>query len=217
MSTSPWFVRKAGLRGVRYRATFTQPEAAMLRSVVGSVQSMLSRRLNDGGKDELAELTGMATGPAEAPDYAPLARLLPAFMSPAPVGEDGTGTDAAAHREATEQDNAAMRMLHEPSIVEAKMLAGEYVLRTVPTRGGTVALTEEQAQHWVAALNDVRISLGEILLRHAYPDMPATPRPGAYPGEVPVEQPSDDSPIFPAWQAYHWVTIVQHDLLEAMM
>lgn len=213
MSGRRRFVRKAGLTGVRYRAKLEPVEADLLIDLVRSVQMMLSDRLEAGEQDELAKLTGMATGPAEAPQHPSLARLLPNFLT-----SSGNSEDAERQREELERENAAMRMLHEPEIVEAKMVSGEHVLRTVPARGGTVSLTEDQASQWLAALNDVRLVLGEALIRNAHPEMDSDGAdPSAYRGGVPEERPADDDPILPAWQAYYWTSALQDDLLEAMM
>ena len=71
-----------------------------------------------------------------------LARLLPDFTT-----EDA---DLAA----------GLRSLHEPALIEAKDAAAALVLETLPESGGKVALTAEQADSWLAALNDVRLALG---------------------------------------------------------
>lgn len=214
------FVRRSGLTGVRYRAKLQPAEAQLLREVVSVVQDMLARRLEPGEQDELAKLTGMATGSAEPPDYAPLARLVPDFFAP-PGSEDAPLTDEEERRR--EQENAGMRMLHEPQIVESKLTAAEILLRSVPARGGTVSLTEEQALAWIQALNDVRLVLGEVLMRHANPPQPedfganGAPRPGRYRGGVPEERPDPQDPMFASWQAYYWSSMMQNDLVEAMM
>lgn len=216
----PRFVRRSGLTGVRYRAKLQPAEAQLLREVVSVVQDMLARRRDAGTQDELAQLTGMSTGSSEPPDYAPLARLVPDFFAP-PGSDDEPSSEEDTRRR--EQENAAMRMLHEPEIVESKLTASEILLRSVPARGGTVSLTEEQALAWIQALNDVRLVLGEVLMRHANPPQPedygdnGSPKPGWYRGGVPEERPDPQDPMFASWQAYYWSSMIQNDLVESMM
>lgn len=151
-----------------------------------------------------------------------------------PSGSEGTtgsrGTEDPAEPPAArgpdaaevERENAAMRMLHEPAILESKLIAAENLLRSIPARGGAVSLSEEQALAWLQALNDVRLVLGEILIRSA--DAPTrddfgsngSPRPGWYRRTVPEEMPDQDSPQFLPWQAYHWCAMMQDDLLQVM-
>ena len=54
-------------------------EATLLRGLVGQVRDMLGARAAESSSDELAELTGMTTGPATPPEDRVLARLLPDF------------------------------------------------------------------------------------------------------------------------------------------
>ena len=254
------FARKSGLRGVRFKARIEPGEAMLVREVVAEVMQLLRSRLEAGEQDELAKITGIRSGNSEAPEYPPLARLVPDFLPPAgtsrarPRPEDsgeatgagaggeggrgeGTGADDGAGAgpgdgaapensgpDAAEVDreNAAMRMLHEPEIVESKLIAGETLIRSVPSRGGSISLNEEQALAWLQSLNDVRLVLGELLIRAA--DAPGAadvgsngaPRPGWYRAAVPEEMPAEDSKEFMPWQAYHWCAMMQEDLIEAM-
>ena len=57
--------------------------------------------------------------------------------------------------------NAALRSLHEPDIINAKRVAAQRLLDTVPDNGGRFELTEEDANAWVAAVNDVRLTSGQ--------------------------------------------------------
>src|SRR5918999_1307358 len=54
-------------------------EAAVLRGLVAQIEDMLRARAAEAPRDELAELTGIRTGPATAPDDPILSRLLPDF------------------------------------------------------------------------------------------------------------------------------------------
>ena len=138
--------RRAG-RGTRARlvATLDRQEAAVLRGLVEEVLRMLGARTDQHPHDELAELTGLTTGPSTKPDDPVLARLLPDFS-----------TDDAVL-------SGALRELHEPELIAAKNDAAAVVLTTLPAAGGRVELTAPQADAWLAALNDVRLALGTAL------------------------------------------------------
>lgn len=258
MERASRFARKAGLRGVRYKARLEPAEADLVRDVVSGVMKLLSDRLGTGSQDELAELTGIKSGNSEPPDYAPLARLIPDFFPPAGsprareedaeryaqhaenLPEDGSvdnldfsddvgvpAPESAEQKPAqdeaeTERENAAMRMLHEPEIIETKLYAGEMVMRSIPAKGGAISLTEQQAESWLQALNDVRLVLGELMMRADEPPKSddfgtnGSPKPGWYRSGVPEEMPDPDSPMFPSWQAYYWCAMMQDDLLQVM-
>ena len=99
-----------------------------------------------------------------------LARLLPDFTT-----EDA---DLAA----------GLRSLHEPALIEAKDAAASTVLETLPEAGGKIELTPEQADAWLAALNDVRLALGTALdVSEDMPDElpPDDPRAAAH-GRLPL-------------------------------
>lgn len=163
-------------------AELTEREAGLLRGLVEQVRAMLDARLAATPQDELAELTGITAGPSTAPDDRVLARLLPDF-----------------HREDAAL-SGGMRALHEPELVAAKDEAAAVVLQTCPPRGGRVRLTDEQAQAWLSALNDVRLALGTLL------DVTE---------DMPDELPSDD-PRAPHLGVYHWLTWVQESLIQAV-
>ncbi len=160
----------------------SEREAGLLRGLVGQVRDMLGARVAATPRDELAELTGMTTGPTTAPTDRVLARLLPDFHR-----EDATLS-------------GGLRALHEPELVAVKEGVAGVVLDTCPTRGGRVRLSDEQAQAWLSALNDVRLALGTVL--EVTEDMPD-------------ELPPDD-PRAPHLGVYHWLTWVQESLIDAL-
>lgn len=188
----PW-IRKNSLSGPKLRSEMDAHEASVLRSLVASVLGMLEDRAGQAPQDDLAQLTGLRTGNATPPDIPAVRRLLPDFHRPDP--------DAATNADDESADlNGAMRSLHEPTIIDAKLAAGAMILRTVPESGGRVVLTPEQAESWLYALNDVRLALGATL--DIDDDTPETL--------------DDDDPRAPHLDVYHWLTWVQDSLVQAL-
>ena len=176
---------KRSRRGGRLRlvTTLDAQEAAVLRGLVDEVRRMLGSRSDEQPRDELEELTGLQTGPSTRPDDPVLARLLPDFAT--------DDTDLSG----------ALRSLHEPELIATKDAAATIVLDTLPGEGGRVELTPEQADAWLAALNDVRLALGTAL------DVSE---------EMPDELPADD-PRAGHLGVYHWLTYVQDGLVQSRM
>lgn len=134
--------------------------------------------------DDLARLLGQS-GPATPPDDPVLARLLPdAYQD---------DSDAAGD----------FRRFTEQELRNGKAAAARTVLATLPEDGGRVRLTEEEAQVWLRALNDVRLALGVRLsitedFQARVQDLdPADPR-SAY-----------------MW-VYDWLTFLQETLVHAL-
>ncbi|NMD95098.1 MULTISPECIES: DUF2017 domain-containing protein [unclassified Rhodococcus] len=188
----PW-IRKNSLSGPKLRSEMDAHEASVLRSLVASVLGMLEDRAGQAPQDDLAQLTGLRTGNATPPDNPAVRRLLPDFHR--------LEQDSAQHADDESADlNGAMRSLHEPDIIDAKLAAGAMILRTVPETGGRVVLTPEQAESWLYALNDVRLALGATL--DIDDDTP--------------EVLDDDDPRAPHLDVYHWLTWVQDSLVQAL-
>jgi hypothetical protein len=166
-------------------------EAAVVRGLVSQIQDMLLARAEEAPQDELAELTGIRTGPSEAPDDPILGRLLPDFHR---LDDDAPDPDEV-------NSAAALRSLHEPELLDQKTGAAEIVLQTCSPDGGEVRLSIGEAEAWLASLNDVRLALGTAL--DVTEDMP---------DELPPEDPRS-----PHLGVYHWLTWVQDTLVEAMM
>lgn len=182
------WTRKSSLGGPKLRSEIDVNEEAVLRSLIESVRGMLADRADSAPQDPLAELTGMRTGCSKPPEEAALARLLPDFHKPDPRDDGG-------------DLNGALRSLHEPEIIDAKCEAADVVLRTLPSGGGKIVLTMEQADAWLAALNDVRLALGSAL--EIEPDMP--------------EELDEGDPRAPHLPVYHWLTWMQDSLIQALM
>lgn len=169
-------------RGGLLVAQLSEREAGLLRGMVGQVRDMLGARVAALPPDELAELTGITAGPTTPPADRVLARLLPDFHR-----DDATLS-------------GGLRALHEPELLAVKDGAAGVVLDTCPARGGRLRLTDEQAQAWLSALNDIRLALGTVL--EVTEDMPD-------------ELPADD-PRAPHLVVYHWLTWVQESLIQAL-
>ena len=176
--------------GPRFRSALDGHESSLLKNLVGSVIGLLDERESSSPSDELEQITGMKTGNSEPPDNATLQRLLPDFSKP---------DDAA--REDTDSLNAALRSLHEPEIIEAKRVAAQQLLDTVPDNGGRFELTGEAANAWIAAVNDVRLALGTML--DIRPDGP--------------DRLPDDHPLAAHFDVYQWLTVLQEYLVLALM
>jgi hypothetical protein len=176
--------------GPRFRSALDSHEAALLKNLVASMIGLLDERESSSPADELEQITGMKTGNAERPDNATLQRLLPDFSKPDDAVPEGT-----------ESLNAALRSLHEPEIIEAKRFAAQQLLDTLPDDGGRFELTEDVANAWIAAVNDIRLALGTML------DI----RPGG-PDRLP-----DDHPMAAHLDVYQWLTFLQEYLVLALM
>lgn len=188
------WTRKNSLSGPKLRSEMDGHEASVLRSLVASVLGMLEDRSAQAPQDDLAELTGLRTGNSTPPEIPALERLLPDFHRPdadATVNPDDEAGDL----------NGALRSLHEPSIIDAKLAAGTVILRTVPEDGGKVVLNPEQAEAWLYGLNDVRLALGTTLGIDS--DTPETL--------------DDDDPRAPHLDVYHWLTWMQDSLVQALL
>ena len=185
--------RVDGPGGPRFRSALALHEAELLSSLVTSILGMLDDREASAPLDELAEITGMRTGNSVPPQDDTMKRLLPDFYRPA--------TQHPAGSAAAESLNSALRSLHEPEILDAKREAAQRVLDTVPAGGGRFELSEDEAQAWVAAVNDVRLALGTML--QIGPDGP---------DRLPSEH-----PLAGHLDVYQWLTVLQEYLVVSLM
>lgn len=146
-----WRKKKSLLRGVKYSVVFEPMEREVLGDMAAAVAEALINRCQSAPRDELAELTGMASGHKEAPTDPSLARLLPDFEM--------------AGDEEYEGDNSLLRSLHETDICRAKLENLQVISEALGPDGSVaVVATEEQAHAWIAGLNDIRLYLasGEL-------------------------------------------------------
>jgi hypothetical protein len=189
------------VRGGGATATFVPSQAGIIRSLVSQIAELVGGepegpagpgdpagpagpgRPSD-PLDDLARLLGQS-GPATPPDDPVLARLLP----------DAYSDDSEAAGD--------FRRFTEVELRNGKAAAARTVLATLPDDGGRVRLSEEEAQVWLRALNDVRLALGVHLsitddFEAQAADLdPADPR-SAY-----------------KW-IYDWLTFLQETLVRAL-
>jgi hypothetical protein len=178
--------------GPRFRSALAPHEAALLTNLVSAMIGLLDERESSSPADELEEITGIKTGNSQPPTEPTLRRLLPDFHKP---DDDDPSADTS------ESLNAALRSLHEPEIIDAKRVAAQQLLDTIPDNGGRFELTEQSAHAWVAAVNDIRLTLGVMLeIRPEGPDrLPA------------------DHPLAAHFDVYQWLTVLQEYLVLVLM
>ncbi|MCV7081812.1 oxidative stress transcriptional regulator AosR [Mycolicibacterium insubricum] len=178
--------------GVRFRSVLEPHEGALLHDLATSVLAMLDDREAAAPPDELAELTGIRTGNPAPPADATMSRLLPDFYRPTAAGPGDPDPESV---------NTALRILHEPEIITAKREAAQRMLGTCPRDGGRLELTTDDAEAWIAAVNDIRLALGAIL--EIGPDGPA--------------RLSSNHPMAGHLDVYQWLTTLQELLVLCLM
>lgn len=139
------------MRAAKYSCVFEPMEREVLGDLSATVSEALIKRARSTPKDELAEMTGIPTGHKDAPEDPSLARLLPDFERDGDEEYDG--------------DNSLLRSLHEADITRAKLENLQVINNALGPDGGVnVTLTEEEAQAWVQAINDIRlfVAAGEV-------------------------------------------------------
>ncbi|MCV7099386.1 oxidative stress transcriptional regulator AosR [Mycobacterium palustre] len=179
--------------GPRFRSALASHEAALLKNLVTAMIGLLDERESSAPADELEQITGIKTGNSEPPRDPTLRRLLPDFFRP--------DADDPLTGESPESLNAALRSLHEPEIIDAKRVAAQQLLDTVPDNGGRFELTEGQANAWIAAVNDIRLTLGVML--DIGPEGP--------------ERLPADHPLAVHFDVYQWLTVLQEYLVLVLM
>jgi Domain of unknown function (DUF2017) len=182
-------------------ARFAPSHASIIRALVSQLEELVADPADpaDPGAaapapasplEDLEALLGNAgpsgpAGSAAPPDDPVLARLLP-----------------DAYRDDTEAAGE-FRRFTEQELRSGKVAAAQTVLDTLPEEGGRVELTEQDAQAWLRALNDVRLVLGvrlditEDTAQRSEELDPADPR-SAY-----------------LW-VYDWLTYLQETLVRAL-
>lgn len=170
--------------GDAVRVTLSQQDRFVLRSVAEQVVAMLTPTEASGETvDPLEALVGMGGGAAETPEDPALRRLLP----------DAYGDDESA---------AEFRRLMDGELRRTKTVALERVLATATDR--RIALSVEDAEMWLQALNDVRLVLGVRL--DVQEDMEAL-----------VASMSPDDERWALLYAYDRLTRLQDALVDALL
>jgi hypothetical protein len=187
-------------RGGGVRAWLAAPEASLLRSLVGQVLTLIAPDGSDPAAPDttswnnVADLEALLDSPAtrhepqeplKTPEDPVLARLLP----------DGYRDDPDAAGE--------FRKYTEPGLRTAKQQAALQMLDTLPDAGGRIQLTQDQAQAWLKALNDVRLALGVRL--DVTEDF-----------EQQWAQLHREDPQWAAYEVYAWLGAVQESLVQAL-
>lgn len=168
----------------------------MLKNLVAKMLGLLNERESSSPSGELEALTGIKVGNEQRPGDPTLCRLLPDFYKP----EDKDRLDPLA-LDAADNLNAALRGLHEPEIIDAKRVAAQQLLDTVPESGGRLELTEESANAWIVAVNDLRLALGVML--EISPQRP--------------ERAPAGHTLSAHFDVYQWLTVLQEYLVLALM
>ena len=197
-----------GFRRVRrggVTARFDQTQAGIIRALVGQVAELVGESEQAGPGAPAGP--GGGPGPAEAGNpLADLADLVDLLDSNAPEGLPEDPALARLLPDAYRDDTEAageFRRFTEQELRSGKAAAAQTVLATLPEGGGKVDLSEEDAQVWLRALNDVRLTLGvrlsitEDFAERVVDLDPADPR-SAY-----------------LW-IYDWLTFLQETLVRAL-
>ncbi len=162
-------------------------EVELLADLLDQVRQLLAGRRAEAPADPLDAITGIQTAPSTAPEDPALARLLPDF-----------------HRD-DEVLAGGLRVLYEPDLLTQKDSAAVALLDSLPLGGGVVRLSEELANSWTSAINDIRLALGVRLEISTEDGMPNLDRPeldGG--GEV-------------MFNVYQWLTSLQGSLVVALL
>lgn len=142
----PWKKKKALMRAVRYSCVFEPMEREVLGNLSAVVSEALINRAQSVKKDPLAEMTGIPGGHKEAPEDPAMARLLPDFEMEGDEEYEG--------------DNSLLRSFHEHDITRAKIQNLQVINSALGPDGNVaVSASEEEAQAWLAGLNDIRLYL----------------------------------------------------------
>jgi Domain of unknown function (DUF2017) len=194
-----------GFRRVRrggVTARFDQTQAGIIRALVGQIAELVGES-GEAGPGAPAEPGG---GPGLAEAGNPLADLADLLDRNAPEGPPEDPALARLLPDAYRDDTEAageFRRFTEQELRSGKAAAAQTVLATLPEGGGKVDLSEEDAQVWLRALNDVRLTLGvrlsitEDFAERVVDLDPADPR-SAY-----------------LW-IYDWLTFLQETLVRAL-
>lgn len=158
-------------------------ESAMLGQCVDQLLELLGPEQAPDA-DPLAALVGLPGSDAGPPDDPALERLLP---------DAYPGDDPDASRE--------FRRYTEGDLRAGKRADAAVVRATLPSDGGKVVLTRDQADAWLSCLNDLRLVLGTRL---------------QVTQETDVAELAEHDPRLQALQVYGWLGWLQESLLGTL-
>ena len=199
------------------RTKFDAPEAALLRSLIEQVMSLLDEA-DEGRTDPEPEPGQVSPGRDPGPGHPD--EILDSSVNDIPGAAELDAMMGFSPRTRAPLDPALARLLPdayrddpdasgefrrytEQSLRSAKQEVAQTVLDTLPADGGPVKLSREQAQSWLRALNDVRITLGVRLgVTEEFED------------EWRQLDPLD--PRATAFEVYAWLGDVQESLVQAL-
>lgn len=173
-------------RGVESKLTAV--EAAVLAQCAGELLELLGEG-RPGSDDPLAALVGLPPEQVRRPEDPALARLFPDAYGPS-FGDAGAADE---FRRYTEADLRA-----------GKRAAAAELLRAVQplvAGGGRLLLDREQADSWLAGLNDLRLVLGTRL---------------AVTEESAQEELAPGNPAWQLSQVYNWLGWLQESLISCL-
>jgi hypothetical protein len=202
------------------RTKFDAPEAALLRSLIEQVMSLLGDA-DDGRPDagyEEAQQAQVSPGRDAGPGHPD--EILDSSVNDIPSSAELDAMMGFSPRTRAPLDPALARLLPdayrddpdasgefrrytEQSLRSAKQEVAQTVLDTLPADGGPVKLSREQAQSWLRALNDVRLTLGVRLgVTEEFEEQWSRLKP--------------DDPQWSAFEVYAWLGAVQESLVQAL-
>ena len=179
--------------GPRFRSALAPHEAALLKNMVTSVQGMLDERESAAPSDPLTQITGIRTGHPQPPDDSTMRRLLPDFFKPQ--------RDHPEARRPPRVSTARCAACTSPTSSTRKWLPRNGFWTPCPMTAGAFELTEDDANAWISAVNDVRLALGTML--DIGPEGPDRLPP--------------DHPLAGHLDVYQWLTVLQEYLVLGLM
>jgi hypothetical protein len=184
-------------RGGQVRVELDPAEVVLLASLVGQVRQLLVEDLPEGLADSTADplqaLVGLRSADPTMSEDPILARLLPdAYRD-----DDGA---AAEYRRLMDTDLRLQKAAALRHVLDDLAGAGTVSSRTM--RGGElrVGLSDEDAGHWLYAVNDIRLALGTTL--GVTEDL--------------AERDDETSPRSSGLAVYDWLTWLQDAMVRAV-
>ncbi len=168
---------KSGIGG-KLTLKLDDAELGVLSQLFEQMSELLEHPESESGTDPLAQMLNMS-GPTQISEDPALARLFP-------DGYSGDEHASADFRRFTEQDLRAQKIAAVASAQE-----------TLSELTGKSTLTQQQAQDWLKALNDLRLVLGTRL-------------------EITDEVETDFEADEPGIHLYNYLTYLQGTLIDAL-